>query len=66
MDSSVTGNVLVLESAAIRKMVDLIVASAQVEDKDESEQISAADTMKAVEEAASALEDTDAKDSEEE
>ncbi|MBR4423800.1 MAG: trigger factor [Mailhella sp.] len=54
------------ESAAIRKMVDLIVASAQVEDKDESEQISAADTMKAVEEAASALEDTDAKDSEEE
>ncbi|MBR6187173.1 MAG: trigger factor [Clostridia bacterium] len=39
------------ENAAIRKVVDLIVASANVEEKDESERVDAADTLKAVEEA---------------
>ena len=42
------------ENAAIRRVVDMIVASAQVEEKDESERINAADTLKAVEEAAEA------------
>jgi len=42
------------ENAAIRKVVDMIVAAAQVEEKDESERIDAADTLKAVEEAAAA------------
>ena len=40
------------ENAAIRKAVDLIVASAQVEEKEESERIDAAETLKAVENAA--------------
>ena len=39
------------ENAAIRKFVDLIVASAQVEEKDEGEKIDAAETLKAVEDA---------------
>ena len=43
------------ENAAIRKAVDLIVASAEVEEKDESERIDAAQTMKAVEDAAAAI-----------
>ena len=42
------------ENAAIRKFVDLIVASAQVEEKDETEKIDAADTLKAVEDAVAA------------
>ncbi|MDO5325537.1 MAG: trigger factor [Clostridia bacterium] len=42
------------ENAAIRKVVDLIVASAQVEEKEESERIDASETIKAVEEAAEA------------
>ena len=42
------------ENAAIRKFVDLIVASAQVEEKDEGEKIDAADTLKAVEDAVAA------------
>ncbi len=45
------------ENAEIRKVVDLIVASAKVEDKDESERIDAAETLKAVEEAAEAVAD---------
>ena len=47
------------ENAAIRKFVDLIVASAIVEEKDEGEKIDAADTLKAVEDAvaASGIED---------
>ena len=42
------------ENAAIRKFVDLIVSSAQVEEKDEGEKIDAADTLKAVEDAVAA------------
>ena len=42
------------ENAAIRKVVDLIVSSAEVEEKDEGERINAAETLKAVEEAAEA------------
>ena len=42
------------ENAAIRKVVDLVVASAEVEEKDEAEKIDAAETLKAVEEAAEA------------
>ena len=44
------------ENAAIRKVVDLIVAEAKVEEKDESERIDAAETLKAVENAAAAAE----------
>ncbi len=39
------------QNACIRKVVDLIVASAQVEEKDESERVDAAETMKAMEDA---------------
>jgi len=42
------------ENAQIRKVVDMIVAEAQVEEKDEAERIDAAETLKAVEEAANA------------
>ena len=42
------------ENAAIRKFVDLMVASAKVEEKDEGEKISAAETLKAVEDAVEA------------
>lgn len=42
------------ENAAIRRVVDLVVSSAKVEEKDESERIDAADAMKAVEQAAEA------------
>ena len=42
------------QNACIRKVVDLIVASAQVEEKDESERIDASETIKAVEDAAEA------------
>ncbi len=42
------------ENAAIRKVVDMIVANAQVEEKDESERIDASETIKAVEAAAEA------------
>ena len=42
------------ENAAIRKVVDMIVANAQVEEKDESERIDASETIKAVEDAAEA------------
>ncbi len=45
------------ENAAIRKAVDLIVASADVEEKDESERIDAAETLKAVEQAAAEIPD---------
>jgi len=44
------------ENAAIRKAVDLIVAEAKVEEKDESERVTAADAAKAVEAAADAAE----------
>ncbi len=44
------------ENAAIRKVVDLIVKEAKVEEKDESERISAADAAKAVQAAAEAAE----------
>jgi trigger factor len=44
------------ENAAIRKVVDLIVESAKVEEKDESERVSAADAAKAVQAAAEAAE----------
>lgn len=50
------------ENAAIRKVVDLIVEKAQVEEKDESERINAADTLKAVEEAAEAIEEKEEKE----
>ena len=50
------------ENAAIRKAVDLIVASAQVEEKDESERIDAAETLKAVEKAAAELPDDEEKE----
>ncbi|MBR3739695.1 MAG: trigger factor [Clostridia bacterium] len=42
------------ENAAIRKFVDLIVASAKVEEKDESEKINASETLQAVENAVEA------------
>ena len=42
------------ENAAIRKAVDLVVASAKVEEKDESERIDASEALKAVEQAADA------------
>ena len=45
------------ENAAIRKAVDLIVDSASVDVKDESERIDAAETLKAVEKAAAELPD---------
>ena len=48
------------DNAAIRKVVDLIVAQAKVEEKDESERIDAAETLKAVENAAAAAEIQDA------
>ena len=51
------------DNAAIRKVVDMIVASAQVEEKEEGERIDAAETLKAVEDAAEAL---DEKESDEE
>ena len=44
------------ENAAIRKVVDLVVASAEVEEKEEAEKINMAETMSAVEEAAQAAE----------
>ena len=47
------------ENAAIRKVVDLVVDKAEVEVKDESERISAADAAKAVEEVAEAAEKTE-------
>lgn len=47
------------ENAAIRKMVDLIVGSAKVEEKDESERLSASDAAKAVQAAAEAVEKAD-------
>ena len=42
------------DNAAIRKVVDMIVKEAKVEEKDESERVNAAETLKAVEEAAQA------------
>ncbi|MBR2053653.1 MAG: trigger factor, partial [Clostridia bacterium] len=45
------------DNAAIRKVVDLIVASAEVEEKDESEQISADEALNAVNQAAEAIAD---------
>ncbi|MBQ4639632.1 MAG: trigger factor [Clostridia bacterium] len=45
------------DNAAIRKVVDLIVETAQVEEKDEAEQVSAADAMNAVEQVAEAVSD---------
>jgi len=44
------------ENAAIRKVVDLIVDQAEVEVKDESERITAADAAKAVQQAAEVAE----------
>lgn len=44
------------ENAAIRKVVDLIVESAQVEEKDEAERLSVQDAVEAVEQAAEAVE----------
>ena len=43
------------DNAKIRKVVDMIVETAQVEEKDEADRIDAADTIKAVEDAASAV-----------
>ncbi len=43
------------DNAKIRKGVDMIVETAQVEEKDEADRIDAADTIKAVEDAASAV-----------
>ena len=42
------------ENAAIRKVVDLVVASAQVEEKDEAEKINVQETIDAVQQAADA------------
>ena len=53
------------ENAAIRKVVDMIVASAQVEEKDESERVNAADALNAVEQAAEAVEAAEEKKDEE-
>ena len=53
------------ENAAIRKFVDLIVSSAQVEEKDEGEKIDAADTLKAVEDAVAAAGAEDEEEKEE-
>ena len=44
------------ENAEIRKVVDLVVASAQVEEKDESQRIDAKDAAEAVQQAAEAAE----------
>lgn len=51
------------ENAAIRRVVDLVVEKAQIEVRDESEKISAADTLEAVQQAAEAAQ---AQESEEE
>ena len=45
------------ENAAMRKTIDLIVESAQVEEKDESERVTAQDAAAAVEKAAEAVEE---------
>ncbi len=45
------------DNAAIRKVVDMIVASAEVEEKDEKEQITADDALNAVQQAAEAVKD---------
>ena len=45
------------ENAAIRKVVDLIVASAKVEEKDEAQRVTAQDAAEAVEKAAEAVEE---------
>ena len=47
------------ENAAIRKVVDMVVDKAEVEVKDESERITAADAAKAVEEVVEAAEKTE-------
>ena len=54
------------DNAAIRKVVDMIVKEAKVEEKDESERVNAAETLKAVEEAAQAagLDDEEESDKE--
>ena len=49
------------ENAEIRKVVDMIVASAQVEEKDESEKVNVQETLDAVAQAADAVTDADAK-----
>lgn len=46
-------------NAAIRKVVDMIVANASVEDKDESERVSADEAAKAVEEVAKAADEAE-------
>ena len=43
------------DNAKIRKAVDMIVETAQVEEKDEADRIDAAETLKAVEDAAAAV-----------
>ena len=51
------------DNAKIRKVVDMIVETAQVEVKDEADRIDAAETLKAVEDAAAAVaEEEDAED----
>ena len=45
------------DNAAIRKVVDLVVETAEVEEKDEAEQVSMADAMNAVEKVAEAVSD---------
>ena len=45
------------DNAAIRKVVDMIVDSAEVEEKDEKEQITADDALNAVQQAAEAVKD---------
>ncbi|MBR6808661.1 MAG: trigger factor, partial [Clostridia bacterium] len=45
------------DNAAIRKVVDLIVETAEVEEKDEAEQVSVEDAMKAVEQVAEAADE---------
>lgn len=49
------------ENAEIRKVVDMIVASAQVEEKDESEKVNVQETLDAVAQAADAVTDADVK-----
>ena len=53
------------ENAAIRRIVDLIVKEAKVEEKDESERVTAADAAKAVEAAAEAVKDAAEEDEKE-
>ena len=50
------------DNAKIRKVVDMIVETAQVEVKDEADRINAAETLKAVEDAAAAVAEDEAEE----